>query len=74
MQNEWVIYHPWLGETPWRNVCFAIILFEDNACGCVRRSFAKGVEGKEKDVSKSYLRDAGGFVGWDYTSEENTST
>lgn len=36
--------------------------------------FAKGVEGKEKDVSKSYFRDAGGFVGWDYTSEENTST
>lgn len=41
------------------------------ACGEV---FAKGVGGKEKDVNKSYFRDAGGFVGWDYTSEENTST
>lgn len=36
--------------------------------------FAKAVEGKEKDVIKLYFRDAGGFVGWDYTSEENTST
>lgn len=36
--------------------------------------FAKAVEGKEKDVSKLYFRDAGGFVGWDYTSEENTSS
>lgn len=33
--------------------------------------FAKAVEGKEKDVIKLYFRDAGGFVGWDYTSEEN---
>lgn len=38
----------------------------------VRRSFAKGVGGK--DVIKLYFRDAGGFVEWDYTSEENTST
>lgn len=36
--------------------------------------FAKAVEGKEKDVNKLYFRDAGGFVGRDYTSEENTST
>lgn len=36
--------------------------------------FAKGVEGKERDVIKLYVQDAGGSVGWDYTSEENTST
>lgn len=35
----------------------------------VRRSFVKAVEGEEKDVIKSYLWDAGGFVGWDYTEE-----
>lgn len=32
----------------------------------VRRSFVKGVEGKEKDVIKLYFRDA---VKWDYTEE-----
>lgn len=48
-------------------------VWSGNASGC-GEVCAKVVEGKEKDVIKTYIRDAGGFVGWDYTSEENTST